>query len=213
MTFHILTWTKCASIYDKFTASLKYQFLEILDWWQGFSCIFRPLEFLIPELITNFFSICIEFSTAGGGYWPGPEVIHSQSGTGTVLPTARYFGRKPHKSDAIKISAAGEICGRIFRFIWPRSFARSWQHWWDSDFLLGQWVTFVCWRFFSSYFYLNLYHTRLYKFVFFLGLTVLKSVLRSRSRKEPQLLVGAGAVTRCGSGSDGSGSDNGIKHG
>jgi hypothetical protein len=41
------------------------------------------------------------------------------------------------------------------------------------------------------------------------------SVLRSRSRKEPHLLVGAGAVTRCGSGScfDGSGSDNGIKHG
>jgi hypothetical protein len=29
-----------------------------------------------------------------------------------------------------------------------------------------------------------------------------------RSRKEPHLLVGAGAVTRCGSGSD-----NGIKHG
>jgi hypothetical protein len=37
-----------------------------------------------------------------------------------------------------------------------------------------------------------------------------KPVLRSwsRSRKEPHLLVGAGAVTRCGSGSD-----NGIKHG
>jgi hypothetical protein len=35
------------------------------------------------------------------------------------------------------------------------------------------------------------------------------SVLRSRSRirKEPHLLVGAGALTRCGSGS---GSDNGI---
>jgi hypothetical protein len=30
---------------------------------------------------------------------------------------------------------------------------------------------------------------------------------RSRSRKEPHLLVGAGAVTRCGSGSD-----NGITH-
>jgi hypothetical protein len=40
-------------------------------------------------------------------------------------------------------------------------------------------------------------------------------VLRSRSRKEPQFLVGAGAgaVTRCGSGSDGSGSDNGINYG
>jgi hypothetical protein len=35
----------------------------------------------------------------------------------------------------------------------------------------------------------------------------------ARSRKEPHLLVGAGAVTRCGSGSDGSGSDNGIYHG
>jgi hypothetical protein len=34
-----------------------------------------------------------------------------------------------------------------------------------------------------------------------------KSVLQSRS-KEPHLLVGAGAVTRCGSSSD-----NGIKHG
>jgi hypothetical protein len=44
---------------------------------------------------------------------------------------------------------------------------------------------------------------------------LLLSVLRSRSRKEPHLLVGAGAgaVLRCGSGSDGSGSDNGIKHG
>jgi hypothetical protein len=41
------------------------------------------------------------------------------------------------------------------------------------------------------------------------------AVLRSQSRKEPHLLVGAGAgaVTRCGSGSNGSGSDNGIKHG
>jgi hypothetical protein len=41
------------------------------------------------------------------------------------------------------------------------------------------------------------------------------AVLRSRSRKEPHLLVGAGAVTRCGSGSgsDGSGSNTGIKHG
>jgi hypothetical protein len=43
------------------------------------------------------------------------------------------------------------------------------------------------------------------------------SVLRSRSRKEPHHLVGAGAVTRCGSnsgsGSDGSDSDNGIEHG
>jgi hypothetical protein len=42
-----------------------------------------------------------------------------------------------------------------------------------------------------------------------------QSVLRSwsRSRKEPHLLVGAGAgaVTRCSSGSNGS--DNGIKHG
>jgi hypothetical protein len=37
--------------------------------------------------------------------------------------------------------------------------------------------------------------------------------LRSRSRKEPHNLVGAGAVTRCHSGTDGSGSDNGIKHG
>jgi hypothetical protein len=35
---------------------------------------------------------------------------------------------------------------------------------------------------------------------------------QSRSRKEPHLLVGAGAVTRCGSGSDGFGSYNGIKH-
>jgi hypothetical protein len=39
------------------------------------------------------------------------------------------------------------------------------------------------------------------------------AVLRSWSRKEPHLLVVAGAVTRCGSGSDGSSSDNGIKHG
>jgi hypothetical protein len=38
-----------------------------------------------------------------------------------------------------------------------------------------------------------------------------KVVLRSRSRKEPHHLVGAGDVTRCGS--DGSGSNNGIKHG
>jgi hypothetical protein len=38
--------------------------------------------------------------------------------------------------------------------------------------------------------------------------TVYFSVLRSRSRKKPHLLVGAGAVTRCGSGSD-----NGIYHG
>jgi hypothetical protein len=30
---------------------------------------------------------------------------------------------------------------------------------------------------------------------------------------EPHHLAGGGAVTRCGSGSDGSGSDNGIKHG
>jgi hypothetical protein len=39
-------------------------------------------------------------------------------------------------------------------------------------------------------------------------------VLRSRSwsRKESHHLVGAGAVTRCGSGSDRSGSDNGIYH-
>jgi hypothetical protein len=43
----------------------------------------------------------------------------------------------------------------------------------------------------------------------------LKTVLRSRSRKEPHLLAGAGsgAVMQCGSGSDGSGSDDGIKHG
>jgi hypothetical protein len=39
------------------------------------------------------------------------------------------------------------------------------------------------------------------------------AVLRSRSRKEPHHLVGAGAVKRCSSGSDGSGSVNGIKHG
>jgi hypothetical protein len=39
------------------------------------------------------------------------------------------------------------------------------------------------------------------------------SVLRSWSRKEPHHLVGAGAVTRCGSSSDGSDSDNGSKHG
>jgi hypothetical protein len=43
------------------------------------------------------------------------------------------------------------------------------------------------------------------------GLVLPKAVLRSRSRKEPHHLVGAGAVIRCGSG--GSGSDNGIKHG
>jgi hypothetical protein len=44
---------------------------------------------------------------------------------------------------------------------------------------------------------------------------VYNPVLRSRSHKEPPILVGAGAgaVTRCDSGSDGSGSDNGIKHG
>jgi hypothetical protein len=38
--------------------------------------------------------------------------------------------------------------------------------------------------------------------------TIFFTVLWSRSRKEPHLLVGAGAVTRCGSGSDG-----GIYHG
>jgi hypothetical protein len=43
------------------------------------------------------------------------------------------------------------------------------------------------------------------------GISQYYTVLPSRSRKEPHLLVGAGAVTRCGSGSDGS--DNGIKHG
>jgi hypothetical protein len=45
--------------------------------------------------------------------------------------------------------------------------------------------------------------------------TCTKPVLRGRSRKELHHLVGAGAVTRCGfgSGSDGSGSDNGINHG
>jgi hypothetical protein len=42
------------------------------------------------------------------------------------------------------------------------------------------------------------------------GIAELFSVLRSRSRKESHLLVGAGAVTRCGSGSDGF--DNGITH-
>jgi hypothetical protein len=41
---------------------------------------------------------------------------------------------------------------------------------------------------------------------------LLNAVLRSRSRKESHYLVGAGAVTRCSSGSDGSGSNNGIKH-
>jgi hypothetical protein len=42
-----------------------------------------------------------------------------------------------------------------------------------------------------------------------------KVVLLSVVEPEPHLLVGAGAVMRCGlgSGSDGSGSDNGIKHG
>jgi hypothetical protein len=45
---------------------------------------------------------------------------------------------------------------------------------------------------------------------------VQKAVLQSQSRKQPHYLVGAGAraVTQCGSisdGSDGSGSDNGIK--
>jgi hypothetical protein len=39
-------------------------------------------------------------------------------------------------------------------------------------------------------------------------LKVSESVLRSWSRKKPHLLAGAGAVTRCGSGSD-----NGIKYG
>jgi hypothetical protein len=39
------------------------------------------------------------------------------------------------------------------------------------------------------------------------------AVLRSRSSKELHHLVGTGAVTRCGSGSEGSGSDNGIYHG
>jgi hypothetical protein len=42
---------------------------------------------------------------------------------------------------------------------------------------------------------------------------VLRSRSQSRSRKEPHLLVGAGAITQCGSGSDGSGSDNGINDG
>jgi hypothetical protein len=37
-----------------------------------------------------------------------------------------------------------------------------------------------------------------------------KIVEKSVAEPEPHLLVGAGAVTRCGSG--GSGSDNGIKH-
>jgi hypothetical protein len=40
-----------------------------------------------------------------------------------------------------------------------------------------------------------------------------KAVLRSLSRKEPHHLVGAGAVTRCGSGSEGSLSDISIKDG
>jgi hypothetical protein len=35
---------------------------------------------------------------------------------------------------------------------------------------------------------------------------LMKLLLRSQSRKEPHHLVGAGAVSRCGSGSDGSGS-------
>jgi hypothetical protein len=35
----------------------------------------------------------------------------------------------------------------------------------------------------------------------------------SVAEPEPHLLIGAGAVTQCGFGSDGSGSDNGIKHG
>jgi hypothetical protein len=49
----------------------------------------------------------------------------------------------------------------------------------------------------------------------FQSTSMLYSVLRSRSRsrEEPHLLAGAGAVTRCSSSSDGSGSDNGIKHG
>jgi hypothetical protein len=47
----------------------------------------------------------------------------------------------------------------------------------------------------------------------FLKVQVLKKSMLSRSRKEPLLLVGAGALPRCGTGSDGSGSDNGIKHG
>jgi hypothetical protein len=38
-------------------------------------------------------------------------------------------------------------------------------------------------------------------------------VLQSRSRKESHYLVEAGAVTQYGSGSNGSGFDNGIYHG
>jgi hypothetical protein len=42
---------------------------------------------------------------------------------------------------------------------------------------------------------------------------VQKVLPNSVAEPEPHLLVGAGAVTRCGSGSDGLGSDNGIEHG
>jgi hypothetical protein len=44
-----------------------------------------------------------------------------------------------------------------------------------------------------------------------LKMYVMMTVLRSRSRKERHHL--AGAMMQRGSGSDGSGSDNGIKHG
>jgi hypothetical protein len=44
------------------------------------------------------------------------------------------------------------------------------------------------------------------------NIKLIVSVHCSVAEPEPHLLVGAGAVTRCGSGSDGSSSDNGIKH-
>jgi hypothetical protein len=59
---------------------------------------------------------------------------------------------------------------------------------------------------------------RMHKFCFLhffqsIRVYALLPVLRSRSHKGPQNLVGAGAVARSISGSDGSGSDNGIYHG
>jgi hypothetical protein len=44
-------------------------------------------------------------------------------------------------------------------------------------------------------------------------LHIIKVMAPSVAEPEPHHLVGAGAVTRCGSGSDGSGFENGIKDG
>jgi hypothetical protein len=52
-----------------------------------------------------------------------------------------------------------------------------------------------------------------YVFFFKLGKLSGNSLSSSVAEPEPHHMVGVGAVTQCGSGSDGSSSVNGIKHG